>query len=107
MSKSHRPPHLWPLTNLWIIFQPYTSQKAGNRLCLLIVDGHSSHVNMEFINMCNKLRIILLILSPHSIHQLQPLDVLLFAPLATFYTNGLNTLMFNSLGIIRNSGVSE
>jgi hypothetical protein len=37
------------------IFQHYTSQKVGNRHCLLIVDGHSSHVNMEFINMCDKL----------------------------------------------------
>ena len=103
--------HFAVLTNRWScnalgiywlknIFQRYTNQKAGNRRRLLIVDGHSSHVNMEFINMCDKLRIILLILPPHSTHRLQPLDVSLFAPLATFYTNGLNTLMFNSLGMV-------
>lgn len=52
------------------IFQRYTGQKAGNRRRLLIVDGHSSHVNMEFINLCDKLRIILMILPPHSTHRL-------------------------------------
>ena len=58
---------------------------------LLIVDGHSSHVNMKFL---------VLILPPHSTHRLQPLDVSLFSPLATYYTNGLNQIMFNSLGIV-------
>ena len=35
-----------------------------------------------------------------STHRLQPLDVSLFVSLATFYTNGLNILMFNSLGMV-------
>lgn len=82
------------------VFQRYTGQKAGNRRRLLIVDGHSSHVNMQFIEKCDQLRILLLILPPHSTHRLQPLDVSLFSPLATFYTNGLNQLMFNSLGMV-------
>jgi hypothetical protein len=95
----------WSCDNLglfWLehIFHRYTSKKAGNRHRLLIVDGHSSHVNMKFINLADELRIIILILPPHSTHHLQPLDVSLFAPLATFYTNGLNTLMFNSLGMV-------
>ena len=95
----------WSCDNLglfWLehIFHRYTSKKAGNRRRLLIVDGHSSHVNMKFINLADELRIIILILPPHSTHRLQPLDVSLFAPLATFYTNGLNTLMFNSLGMV-------
>jgi hypothetical protein len=85
----------------WIqsVFHRYTSQNARGRR-LLIVDGHSSHVNMEFILLCDRLRILLLILPPHSTHRLQPLDVSLFAPLARYYTNGLNNLMFESLGII-------
>ena len=82
------------------IFQHHTSKKARNRCRLLIVDGYYSHVNMKFINLADKLRIIILILPPHSTHRLQPLDVSLFTPLATFYTNGLNILMFNSLGMI-------
>jgi len=53
---------------------------------LLIVDGHSSHINYAFIIKCNVHRILLCVLPPHSTHRLQPLDVGLFCPLATAYT---------------------
>lgn len=56
-------------------------------------------MNLQFIETCDRLRILLLILPPHSTHRLQPLDVSLFAPLARFYTNNLNTQMANSLGM--------
>lgn len=72
-----------------------------HRRRLLIVDGHSSHVNMKFINRCDELRILLAVLPSHSTHRLQPLDVGLFSPLATHYTNGLNEMNMNSLGIVR------
>jgi hypothetical protein len=52
------------------VFDPATRAKAGRRRRLLIVDGHSSHVNMEFIRIYNRLKILLLILPPHSIHRL-------------------------------------
>ena len=67
---------------------------------MLLIDGHSSHANMAFINACDRLRILLLILPPHSTQRLQPLDVSLFLPLATYYTNGLNDLTFKSLGLV-------
>ena len=85
---------------LTMIFQRYTVQKAKNKRRLLLVDGHSSHVNMKFINTCDQLRILLLILPPHSTHRLQPLDVSLFAPLASYYTTNLNHLLSNSLGMV-------
>ena len=81
------------------VFHAHTKQKAGHRRRLLIVDGHSSHVNLQFIEKCDEFRILLLILPPHSTHRLQPLDVSLFSPLSTNYSNGLTKLMFNSLGI--------
>jgi hypothetical protein len=55
---------------------------------------------MEFISLCDQFHILLLVLPPHSTHRLQPLDVSLFAPLSSYYTNGLNNLLFNSLGMI-------
>ena len=82
------------------VFQRYTVKKTNNRRRLLIVDGHSSHVNMQFIDRCDALRILLLILPPHSTHRLQPLDVGLFSPLSNYYTQGLNELMFNSLNMV-------
>ena len=83
------------------VFHPYTSQKSGNRRRLLIVDRHSSHINMQFIKKCNELRILLLVLPAHSTHRLQPLDIGLFAPLATYYTNSLNDLMAKSFGMVK------
>jgi DDE superfamily endonuclease len=50
------------------IFDRHTKIKAGNHRCLLIVDGHNSHVNMRFINYCDQNRILLTILPPHSTH---------------------------------------
>ena len=67
---------------------------------LLIVDGHSSHVNMKFLIKCDDLNILMMILPSHSTHRLQPLDVFLFFSLATYYTENLNHFMFNSLDMI-------
>jgi hypothetical protein len=77
----------WSCDNLglqWLIkvFDPYTRTKAGRGKRLLIVDGHSSHVNMKFLDAADRLRIIVHIMPPHSTHRLQPLDVGLFGPLA-------------------------
>ena len=75
------------------VFERYTAPKTKGRRRLLIVDGHSSYVNMKFINLCDQLRILLLVLPSHSTHRLQPLDVSLFASLASYYTDGLNQLL--------------
>ncbi|PMD14905.1 hypothetical protein NA56DRAFT_583000, partial [Hyaloscypha hepaticicola] len=49
------------------IFDPITRVKAEYGRYLLIINGYSSHINMEFITTCNCLKILLLILSPYSI----------------------------------------
>jgi hypothetical protein len=82
------------------VFDKNTGAKAGRSRRLLIVDGHSSHVNMKFIDLADSLRILILILPPHSTHRLQPLDVGLFAPLARFYTNGLIKRMNDACGMV-------
>jgi hypothetical protein len=50
------------------IYDPYTKAKTGSRVRLLIVDGHSSHVNMEFIKWADQNRIILHVMPPHLTH---------------------------------------
>jgi DDE superfamily endonuclease len=72
----------------WLVqvFDRYTRRLAGNRRRLLIVDGHLSYVNIAFLNKCDELRILVLILPPHSTHRLQPLNVGLFQPLSTTYS---------------------
>jgi hypothetical protein len=82
------------------VFHPHTKDKAGNRSQLLIVDGHSSHVNLKFIEWADHHQILIMILPPHSTHCLQPLDVGLFQPLATEYSEQISNLMSNGYGLV-------
>lgn len=83
------------------IFERHTKNKLRkeNEYRLLFVDGHSSHLNLRFIEYCDENRILLMAYPPHSTHRLQPLDVSLFNPLANFYSQNLNTWLYNSRGI--------
>ncbi len=83
------------------LFEPITRKKAGNARRLLLVDGHSSHVNLRFIEFCDDHGIILVILPPHSTHRLQPLDVGIFSPLSTAYSNEIDHLIQSSQGFSR------
>ena len=82
------------------IFQRHTRGLAGNRRRLLILDGHSSHINMAFLNKCDELRILVLILPPYSTHRLQPLNVSLFRPLSIGYLYKVDRWMAKSLGMV-------
>jgi hypothetical protein len=81
------------------VFDRYTKQRSG-RWRLLILDGHGSHVTMEFIDYCDRHRILLVILPPHSTHTLQPLDVVLFKPLSQAYSNELTNHLHKAQGLI-------
>src|SRR5450432_1619573 len=82
------------------VFDPATKAKAGRSRRLLIVDGHSSHVNMAFLKLADRMRIIIGIMPPHSTHRIQPLDIGMFGPLSIAYTNQLNQLQHSSLGLV-------
>ena len=71
----------------WIkqCFEPETQCDDDSEYRLLILDGHASHVTTKVIRFCVDHKIILLCLPPHTTHLLQPLDVGIFAALATAY----------------------
>lgn len=46
--------------------------------CLLIMDGHSSHVNYELVTRARENNVSILILPAHCTHKLQPLDLAVF-----------------------------
>ena len=50
------------------------------RPCLLLYDGHSTHITVDLIQKAQENNIHMFVLLPHSCHQLQPLDVGLFSP---------------------------
>ena len=54
---------------------------------------------MRFLEYCNKHRILVAVYPPHSTHRLQPLDVSLFSPLATYYSQELNQFLHKSEGL--------
>jgi len=75
------------------VFHEHTKAKAGRKRRLLILDGHGSHVNHDFVNLAEKYRISVAVLPPHSTHRLQPLDVGVFSPLGKAYSRRLDDLI--------------
>jgi len=56
--------------------------------CLLILDGHASHINSpDMLQMAAEKNIHILCLPSHTTHYLQPLDRAFFKPLKTYYRN--------------------
>ena len=52
------------------VFDRSTKEKAGRSYRLLILDGHGSHLTMDFIEYCDRNRILLAVYPPHSTHTL-------------------------------------
>jgi hypothetical protein len=55
------------------VFDRETKPKAGSSYRPLILDGHGSHVTMDFIKYCDNNKILLCVFPPHSTQTLQPL----------------------------------
>lgn len=81
------------------VFDRCTKPESGRFYRLLIVDGHGSHLTMDFIDYCDQNRILLAIFPPHSTHTLQPLDVCVFKSLSAEYSNELTRHLNNSQGL--------
>jgi hypothetical protein len=82
------------------VFERHTAEKARRQWRLLLLDGHGSHLTREFIDYCEQKKILLAVFPPHSTHTLQPLDVVLFAPLSRYYTQELDRNLHQSQGLI-------
>ena len=85
--------HLHGMEWLRRSFEPVTREKAAGRPRILICDGHGSHVTGDFIEHCMSNNIKLLILSPHSSHFTQPLDIGIFSPLKEYMTQEITPLI--------------
>jgi hypothetical protein len=83
------------------VFERFTKEKARRDYRLLILDGHGSHLTSDFIDFCDCNRILLAIFPPHATHSLQPLDVVLFAPLSKYYSQELDRYLHRSQGLTR------
>jgi len=77
----------------WIrkCFEPTTREKANGKKCLLICDGHGSHVSPRSIAFCMEHSIETVLLVPHSSHLCQPLGI--FSSLKRAMSNEMNAIM--------------
>src|SRR5450432_1404086 len=82
------------------IFDRHTKAKAGYGRRLLIVDRHSSHINIHFLDTIDKLRILVHKMLAYSTHRLQPLNISIFGALSIAYSNQLNSLQHKNLGLV-------
>ncbi|KAI1000249.1 hypothetical protein K3495_g7947 [Podosphaera aphanis] len=73
------------------IFIPGSAPR-GSRNRILILDGHASHTDVEFIWQCRQNKIHCLYFPPHSSHVLQPLDPAPFSVLKTKYRSEIAAL---------------
>jgi hypothetical protein len=55
---------------------------------------------MNFINYCDSHQMLLAILPPHSTHMLQPLDVVMFKPLSSSFSNELTSYLHESQWLV-------
>jgi hypothetical protein len=81
------------------VFDRSTKPKARRSYRLLILDGHGSHLTMDFIEYCDHNRILLAIYLPHLTHTLQPLDVVMFKPLSSAYSAQVASFIERSQGL--------
>jgi hypothetical protein len=84
------------------VFNRKTKQKAhlSQDWHLLIVDGHGSHLLIDFIKYCEAHKILLAMFPPHSTHMLQPLNVVCFKSLSSNYSAKLTDHLFKTQGLL-------
>jgi hypothetical protein len=86
----------------WLIqvFDRETKARARQSWRLLYVDGHGSHVTLEFLEYCVANRILVARFPPHATHTVQPLDVVVFKSLSSAYSRELEKFRIRSHGIL-------
>ncbi|KAF4306716.1 hypothetical protein GTA08_BOTSDO06117 [Botryosphaeria dothidea] len=81
-------------------FNAHTKTRTVGTHRLLVIDGHESHISLEFQEICKENNIITLYMPPHSSHLLQPLDVGCFSLLKKAYGRQIESLARNHINHI-------
>jgi hypothetical protein len=81
-------------------FDKHTKQRTKGTYRMLIVDGHESHMSVEFNQYCKENNIIPVSMPPHSSHLVQPLDVALYSPLKRAYGGEISNFIRASINHI-------
>lgn len=78
------------LTIKWLAhFERFSAKRQVGAHRLLLLDGFGSHCTKQFIDYCDRHKIIVFCLPPHSSHLLQPLDVVVFQPYKHYHAEAV------------------
>ena len=61
----------------------FLKHAVSDRPLLLLLDGHSTHYQLEVIRYARQQKVLMLCLPPHTTHKFQPLDCTVFSPFKT------------------------
>jgi hypothetical protein len=86
----------------WVkeVFDPQTKALANGGYRMLIIDGHSSHIEYKFLKFCLDNKVVPFCMPSHSTHHLQPLDVGVYGPYAIYYGQEVDSETRLSSGIL-------
>lgn len=65
---------------------------------LIIMDNHSSHINLRVVRFARENSIVIVTFPPHCSHKLQPLDVAVYGPFKVRYRVVMNEWMLSNPG---------
>ncbi|KAI5118538.1 hypothetical protein M0805_008479 [Coniferiporia weirii] len=71
-------------------FEPLTREKAAGQVQVLILDGHSSHHSLAFLEHTIQHNIVVMAYPPHCTHALQGLDVVCFAKMKRAWCDAID-----------------
>ena len=75
----------------WIkYFEWFTAKRRHSKWRLIILDGYGLHCTKELLDFCDDHHIIPFCLPPHTMHLLQPLDVVCFQPYKHFHAEAVD-----------------
>ncbi|XP_053389346.1 uncharacterized protein LOC128552342, partial [Mercenaria mercenaria] len=69
-----------------------------SRPCLLLYDGHATHITKDVIELAQKQNVHMFVIPPHSSHLVQPLDVGVFGPFKAALATGCHRLIHAEVG---------
>ncbi|KAH0814052.1 hypothetical protein GEV33_008738 [Tenebrio molitor] len=81
--------------NFVLVMEHFIKYSGATRKnpCLLLLDNHESHVNLDVVSLAKSNGVHLLTFPPHCSHRLQPLDVSVYGPFKAYYNGAASAWM--------------
>jgi hypothetical protein len=84
--------------NFLDFFRNHFLVHVKERPCLLLYDGHLTHITQDVINTARQENVHMFVLPPHTSHQLQPLDVGVFGPFKAALATAAHKIIHSEVG---------